>query len=186
LRIIAGIAKGRRIEALPGLETRPTLDRVKESLFGSIQFEIEGKTVLDLFSGSGNLGLEAASRGAAHVVLNDISADCAAVIRKNAERTGLTDRITVTQYDFARAIEVFLLRSMRFDIALLDAPYASDSAQRAAELLFAKGLIRTPDGFVIVEHAAKTPPRDVERLMRAVWTRRYGDCGLTMLKGEPA
>ena len=71
MRIIAGSARGRRIEAPPGMNTRPTLDRVKEALFGSIQFDLPGSVVLDLFSGSGSLGLEAVSRGAKLAVLND-------------------------------------------------------------------------------------------------------------------
>ena len=82
LRIIAGSARGRKFDAPKGMDTRPTLERVKESLFGILQFELEGSSVLDLFSGSGNLGLEAASRGAAYVVCNDRSRECAEQIQK--------------------------------------------------------------------------------------------------------
>lgn len=78
LRVIAGSARGRRFETLPGLATRPTLDRVKESVFGSLQFDLPGSRVLDLFSGSGSLAFEALSRGAAFAVCNDVSAACAA------------------------------------------------------------------------------------------------------------
>ena len=76
MRIIAGTARGRRFDAPKGMDTRPTLDRVKEALFGSIQFEIPQSTVLDLFSGSGNLGLEAASRGASKVICNVKTQNC--------------------------------------------------------------------------------------------------------------
>lgn len=88
MRIIAGTKRGQPIAAPKGRDTRPTLDRVKESLFGIIQFEIAGKTVLDLFAGSGNLGLEALSRGAEHAVFNDAARESAAVVRTNVERLG--------------------------------------------------------------------------------------------------
>ena len=84
MRIISGTARGRQFDAPAGKDTRPTLDRVKESIFGSIQFDIPDSCVLDLFSGSGNLGLEAASRGAKKVICNDYNRDCAEQIRKNA------------------------------------------------------------------------------------------------------
>ena len=86
MRIIAGEFKGRRIDAPKGSDTRPTLDRVKESLFGIIQFELYGRTVLDLFAGSGSLGIEAMSRGARLVVFNDASSECARLIRQNLEK----------------------------------------------------------------------------------------------------
>ena len=82
MRIISGSARGRPIQAPQGRDTRPTLDRVKESLFGILQFDIPGSRVLDLFAGSGNLGLEALSRGAEHAVFNDKARPCVNVIRE--------------------------------------------------------------------------------------------------------
>ena len=95
LRIIAGSCRGRIFEAPKGLSTRPTLDRVKEAVFGSVQFQVPGAVVLDLFSGSGNMGLEAASRGASRVVCVDHDPACAALIRRNGEKLGLirSDRL---------------------------------------------------------------------------------------------
>ena len=94
MRIIAGSAKGRSFDAPQGRDTRPTLDRVKEAIFGSIQFQMPGATVLDLFSGSGNMGLEALSRGAAAAYCVDASPECAALIRQNGEKLGLTEGIS--------------------------------------------------------------------------------------------
>ena len=121
MRIIAGSCKGRPILAPKGMDTRPTLDRVKESLFGIIQFQIYGKTVLDLFAGSGNLGLEALSRGASFAAFNDMSRDAVKVIRANIEKLGFEQKSVVMNVDFAQAIRS--LSARRFDIVFLDPPY---------------------------------------------------------------
>ena len=183
MRIIAGSAKGRRFEAPEGQDTRPTLDRVKEALFGSIQFDLPDASVLDLFSGSGNLGLEAVSRGARTAVLNDSSPACAALIRKNAEATGLSDRVSVWQSDYREAIARAARQGLTFDVAFIDAPYHTGLAEDAARSLFSEGLIKQ-GGFVIVEHARDNPPPAIENLTSIAWTHSYGTCGLTKLKGE--
>lgn len=183
MRIIAGAAKGKRIEAPPGRDTRPTLDRVREALFGAIQFDIPGCTALDLFSGSGALGLEAASRGAAQVYCNDHSPACAALIQKNAAAAHLTERITVWRMDYRQAVQFMAEQGICVDMAFLDPPYADSAGQEGAKLLFQLKRIR-PGGFVIVEHAPETPPTPIEGLMRLQWTRKYGDCALSMLKGD--
>lgn len=182
LRIIAGSARGRLFDAPKGMDTRPTLDRVKEAMFGSVQFDLPGSTVLDLFSGSGNLGLEAASRGAASVLMNDRSMDCVRQIRQNAEKLGLSDGIAVWNLDYREAIERLRAEGRKFDIAFLDAPYADGTAQDAAERLFNAGLIQ-PLGFVILEHAWNMPPRDVPGCMQIVRSRKFGICGFSKLKG---
>ena len=182
MRIIAGTARGRGIEAPPGLDTRPTLARVKEALFGSIQFDLPDSRVLDLFSGSGALGLEAASRGARLVILNDYDRNCAALIKKNAEKTQLTDRVTVWQYDYQEAIRRAKAQSLLFDIALIDAPYKAGMGEQAARLLFSEGLM-APEGIVMLEHARNLPPQPAPELYEVVWTRNYGDCSLSKLRG---
>ena len=117
MRIIAGSAKGTRIDAPEGMDTRPTLDRVKEALFGAIQFDIPGSTVLDLFSGSGSLGLEAASRGAKRIICNDLSPVCAEMIRTNADRARLSERVAVMQMDYRAALERLGQAGEQFDFA---------------------------------------------------------------------
>ena len=92
MRIITGSQRGRKLLTLEGLHTRPTSEKVKEALFSIIQFEIEGRRVLDLFAGSGQLGLEALSRGARECVFVDNDRDAMRVIRQNAEKCGFTDR----------------------------------------------------------------------------------------------
>ena len=129
MRIIAGSCKGRPILAPKGMDTRPTLDRVKESLFGIIQFQLYGKTVLDLFAGSGNLGLEALSRGASFAAFNDMSRDAVKVIRANIEKLGFEQKSVVMNVDFAQAIRS--LSARRFDIVFLDPPYRAGLMEKA-------------------------------------------------------
>jgi len=179
LRIIAGTARGRRFDAPDGMDTRPTLDRVKEALFGMLQFEIPGSRVLELFSGSGNLGLEAASRGAVSVICNDHSRACAEGIRKNAALLGLDGIVSVYCMDYAACVERLRAEGKSFDFAFLDAPYADGTAAKAAELLFSAGLI-AEGGRVIIEHAANLPPDVSAALAEKGTTRRYGACAFTL------
>lgn len=179
MRIISGSAKGRKIETIEGLDTRPTLDRVKEAIFGSVQFDLPGSTVLDLFSGSGALGLEAASRGAANVYCNDISRACTVVIQKNAASTNLSEKIHIMNMDYRNAIALFAERNIRFGLAFLDAPYEGGLAQDAAEQLFGRRLI-LPGGKVILEHAWALPPHGVEGLMVPLKVKKFGTCGYTV------
>lgn len=181
MRIIAGTARGRRFDAPKGMDTRPTLDRVKESLFGMLQFDIPGSSVLDLFSGSGNLGLEAASRGAASVVCNDRNRDCAAQIEQNAKQLGLNALVRVLNMDYAVCIGRLKGEGATFDFVFLDAPYQGGTAQKAAELAAAEGILQ-PGARVIIEHAADLPPEVDERLLHLVETRRYGSCAISVFQ----
>ena len=184
VRIISGSARGRKLETPAGLGTRPTLDRVKEAAFGSLQFAIPGSRVLDLFSGSGNLGLEAASRGASHVVMNDYDAACAAIIRRNAASLGLTDSVRVLCGDYLAVIGQLDREGESFDIVFLDPPYREDFAQTACEELFRRGMIR-PEGTVMVEFGTETEaPHGVEGLMRIRRTKRYGACSFAFLEED--
>ncbi len=179
MRIIAGIARGRKFDAPKGMDTRPTLERVKESLFGILQFELEGSSVLDLFSGSGNLGLEAASRGAAYVVCNDRSRECAEQIQKNAQLLKLDDIVKTTCLDYANCIDRLKYEKKTFDFVFLDAPYADGTAAKAAERIFEAGILK--DGArVIIEHASKLPPVVDASIAKAVDTRWYGACAITI------
>lgn len=181
MRIIAGSAKGRRFEAPAGMDTRPTLARVKESMFGILQFRIEGRDVLDLFSGSGNLGLEAASRGATSVVCNDHDRACAALIRRNAAALGLNAIVRVLCLDYAAAISRLSAEGFGFDLAFLDAPYADGTAAKAAALLFERGMIRR-DGLVVIEHDRALPPVPDKALCRICDQRVYGDVAIMILE----
>ncbi|NLJ30615.1 MAG: 16S rRNA (guanine(966)-N(2))-methyltransferase RsmD [Clostridiales bacterium] len=176
MRVITGTARGKRLSTLEGESVRPTPDRVKEALFSIVQFEIEGRRVLDLFAGSGQLGIEALSRGAREAVFVDAGKEPAAMVRKNLESTGLTERAQVKNMDFA----AFLLRSREpFDLAFLDPPYRTGLLQRALPLV-AQAMNR--GGTILCEH-----PADEELLGSAgdfVRTRsyRYGKIALTIYR----
>lgn len=187
MRIIAGSAKGRQLVTPVGNNTRPTLDRVRESLFGILQFQLSGMRVLDLFSGSGALGLEALSRGAAYAVLNDHDRHCCEIIRKNVQTLGFEDRCRVSQQE-AMAAVLSLTGHTPFDIAFLDPPYAA-GAQKEAEALFKNGCI-APNGMVVIEHSWDQPPADVPGMMACVDRRKYRETGISFFKavssqGEP-
>ncbi len=124
MRIITGSARGTRLAALEGEITRPTSDRVKEAVFSMLQFDIEGRAVLDLFGGSGQLALEALSRGAARATIIDQSRDAVNIIIENAKKTHLFDRCRISAADFTSFIRGAAGRE-KYDIIFLDPPYDS-------------------------------------------------------------
>ena len=180
MRIIAGSARGRNFDAPQGRDTRPTLDRVKEAMFGSIQFQVPGAAVLDLFSGSGNMGLEALSRGATEAICVDASPICAALIRKNGEKLGLLEGLQVVNADYRAALSAMIAQGKRVDIVFLDPPYASGFAVDAVQRIFREGMLRR-GGTVIVEHAWDQPPELGEGPWEVSRVKRYGACGVTTL-----
>lgn len=164
MRIITGSARGIALETLPGLETRPTADRVKEALFSMIQFDIEGRRVLDLFAGSGQLGLEALSRGAASAVFIDSSREAADIVLKNAVKTRLKDRCSVSVYDFA----AYLNRRRsgeKFDIIFLDPPYKSDFMSEALRLI-SKAEVLNGGGYIVCETDTEPDERKSKKAVK--------------------
>ena len=178
MRVITGFARGRRLKELEGMETRPTTDRVKEGMFSALQFEIEGRKVLDLFAGTGQLGIECLSRGAASAVFVDRRADAVKLIRENLRLTELEDRARVVAGD-----SMEYLKSIRepFDIIFLDPPYAAGLLEPAIAHI-AKFDILAPHGIIAAEHPAArvlpalAPPYRLHR------TYRYGKIALTLYR----
>ena len=123
IKIITGTAKGKRLSTLEGDATRPTSQRIKEAMFSSIQFDIEGRRVLDLFAGSGQLGLEALSRGAASVMFIDASRDADAIIKKNARDTGFFGKCRYLVSDYRNYIRKASGKDV-YDLVFIDPPYA--------------------------------------------------------------
>ncbi len=145
LRIITGTAKGKKIETLEGEATRPTSERIKEAVFSSIQFDIEDRRVLDLFAGSGQLGLEALSRGAASATFIDASREAIDIVKKNAKTTGFFEVCRYNVSDWRNYIRKASGRD-RYDLVFVDPPYAmeccADALRRLCEAdLLEKGAI---------------------------------------------
>ena len=147
MRVITGTARGRVLETLPGEDVRPTTDRVKEAMFSIIQFELEGRKVLDLFAGSGQLGIEALSRGAAYAVFVDSSRDSVDCVKSNLLKTGLKSNSSVVQADSLTFIRT---AKDKFDIAFLDPPYGKGLLQSVLPLVAEK---MNDGGVIVCEHS---------------------------------
>jgi len=174
VRIISGIAGGIPIKVPPTEKTKPTLDRVKESVFAILHPYIPGKKVLDLFAGSGNLGLEALSRGADSAVFVDNSRLCAQIIKENIRKTRMDEKAQVVQSDVFRAIQDFGRQGMQFDIILLDPPYAQDFVNKTLQMIEENGII-VENGLVAVEHIESEPVPDRIGSLMKVRSKHYGD-----------
>lgn len=161
MRIITGTARGIKLTTLEGETTRPTAERVKEAVFSMIQFEIEGRAVLDLFAGSGQLALEALSRGAARATIIDASREAANVIMDNAKKTRLFDRCRISCADYASFIRGAAHRE-QYDIVFLDPPYAAGLVPEALRKL-AQGDLYAPGAVIVCETDNGTDARPSRR-----------------------
>lgn len=149
MRVITGSARGRRLKELEGMETRPTTDRVKESVFSGIQFDIEGRRVLDLFAGTGQLGIEALSRGAAEAVFVENRSDAVRLVKENLEICGLSDRARVHAGDGL----AYLRSGEKFNLIFLDPPYGAPLLAQALERIAMFDICRQ-HGIIVAESAA--------------------------------
>ncbi len=180
MRVITGSARGVRLKTPDGLETRPTADRVKEALFSSIQFAIEGRLVLDLFAGTGQLGIEALSRGAARAVFVDSRREAVGLVRENLRRTKLADRAEVVQVDYA----AYLARCREtFDFILLDPPYAEKYLENALRTISEIDIL-SAGGIIICERPTEKPHPGNFPGLRADRDYRYGKTCITRYTKE--
>ena len=181
MRVITGSAGGRRLLELEGLETRPTTGRVKEGVFSALQFDIEGRRVLDLFAGTGQMGIECLSRGAASAVFVDRRKDAFALIKKNLALTDLQDRAQVV---CGNARDFVARACGGFDLVFLDPPYASGLLEEMLERITAPGFdILGPYGIIVAEHPADRR-LDVPAGCRLRKTYRYGKIAVTLFRRE--
>ena len=178
MRVITGTARGRRLKKLPGLETRPTTDKVKESMFNIIQFDIEGRTVLDLFSGTGQLGIEALSRGAERCTFVDLRKDAVAVIRENLAHCRMEERATVIQGD---SLAFLSGCRERFDLVFLDPPYRTGLLEKALETI-AKIDIVTGNGIIVCESPAESVLPEGTAPYEKGREYRYGKIKITLYR----
>ena len=182
MRVITGSARGRRLKELEGQETRPTTDRVTEGLFSALQFDIEGRDVLDLFAGTGQLGIECLSRGAASAVFVDRRKDAAGLVRENLALTELQDRARVICGD---ARDFITRTGERFDLIFLDPPYESDWLEELLGRITAPGFdILRPYGIIVAEHPAEKTLPVLPPPYRLLRTYRYGKIAVTLFRRD--
>ena len=158
MRVIAGSARRLLLKTPAGTNTRPTTDRIKETLFNMLQRELGGRVFLDLFAGSGGIGIEALSRGARHACFADSSREAIACVRENLTHTKLADRATVYAMDAGAALSRMSDEKRKFDIVFLDPPYGKGLEFEALSLLRRYGLL-AEDATVIVETALEVTKR---------------------------
>ncbi len=188
MRIITGRARGTKLYTLDGENTRPTAERVKEAVFSMIQFDVEGRTVLDLFAGSGQLGLEAVSRGAAHADLVDRSRDAIEIVRKNAVKTRLALDCGIYCADFTEFLQKHRGRG-QYDLVFLDPPYTSKSVPDALRALVAYDLLKPTFTIVCETRSEEDVFLGDKRLTEHFSIRkqvRYGVACVTILEPKEA
>ena len=183
MRIITGKARGIALKTLEGEATRPTSEKVKEAVFSAIQFDIEGRRFLDLFAGSGQMGLEALSRGASHATFIDASADAVAIAKENAKKTGFFAESHFLASDYRNYIRKAAEKDA-FDIVFIDPPYAERIAGDAVERLLRASLLK-PAALVITESEEEdvfAGKEDVRERFELLKSKKYGRTYITILR----
>lgn len=181
LRVISGEAGGHNLKTIKGNTTRPTTGRVKDSVFNIISSFLADASVLDLFAGTGNLGIEALSRGAKRAVFVDKSRECASVITENLVHTKLLERSTVMTSDFSHAISRLQAEGMKFDLIFLDPPYNKNFVQKTLNNLANSDIILN-NGLIVAEHDyIDTVPEQVDDI-KLLRSERYGDTVISFFR----
>lgn len=181
MRVIAGRSKGHPLKAVPGQNTRPTTDKVKESIFSMIGSYIESEWVLDLFGGTGSLGIEALSRGAKHAIFVDKDAKSVEVMRANIHATGFTDQTEIYRTDARRAIKALHKRGIQLDLVFMDPPYRMEVIPDLIEVMSDCDMIHH-DGLVVCEHAADIVLPETIRTLGKWKESLYGDTRVTIYR----
>ena len=178
MRVITGTARGRKLGQLQGMDTRPTTDQVKESIFNIIQFDIEGRRVLDLFAGTGQLGIEALSRGAAGCTFVDQRRDAAALVRSNLKLCRLSDRVVQGE-----ALSFLASDRERYHLVFLDPPYQTELLENALKKI-AEIDILMENGIIICESPADKVLPELPQPYRKGREYRYGKIKITVYRKE--
>ena len=182
MRVISGIARGTKLYSINSLATRPTLDRVKESLFNIIRERIEGSTVLDLFAGSGAIGIEFISRGAKKVYFCEKSYEATKMIYKNLEKTRFVDKSEIYVKDYKECLYELKKENIKIDVAFIDPPYKDNLAVKSVEQILHFNLLNN-NGIIILETDEKERElRELEKLQVKIYDlRKYGRVYLIFL-----
>lgn len=179
MRVVSGTCKGRSLKAVPGSSTRPTTDKVKEAIFNMIGPYFDDGIGLDLFAGSGGLGIEALSRGLEKVIFVDRDPKAIQVIKENIAACDVTDKTEVYRNDADRALKAILKREICFDYIFLDPPYKKQQLLKLLETMNHEKLLK-PNGIIVCEHASDVElPSDVGDF-KTIKKEQYGIIGITI------
>jgi len=184
VRVVAGSAKGRPLKSVPGNGTRPTTDKVKEAVFSMIGPYFEGGAALDLFAGTGGLGIEALSRGMEHAVFVDLEPKSIDTIRANLKATGFESNAEVYRNDAGRALSAMEKRGRSFELVFLDPPYRLKLGDELMGTMAAKGLLQAEAVIVLEHESGYDYPEDIPgfyRQRQAV----YGETAISIYRYEP-
>jgi len=182
MKIIAGTLKGRKVLVPTGKRVRPTGAKVKEALFSIIADEVHDAVVLDVFSGSGSVGIEALSRGADSCTFVERDKSVIDVLARNLSQFGLEDRGKILPLEAKRAMKLLEKQNERFDIIFLDPPYSYFvKTKRIVESLSLGGIL-APDGLLVWEHAVETTPRETIGSFTREREKKYGDTALSFYR----
>jgi len=180
MRIISGTSKGRKLVTPRSQSLRPTSDRVKESIFNILQDEIVGKVVLDLFAGTGNLGIEALSRGAKKTIFVEKGRQALRLIQRNLTQFGLEERSEILPKDANRAIGILKQKGESFDLILMDPPYQKGLIQKTLMKLNSHQIYHK-DSILVIEHNRREPLSTVMDGWNLIRQRRIGDTLISFL-----
>lgn len=183
MRVISGKSRGKKLISLKGDNTRPTLDRVKEALFNKIQFNIQDAVVLDLFAGTGALGVEALSRGAKEVTFCDKVPEAIQVIKQNITSTNNLEKSIIINKDYKEVIEKVSKQNKRFDIIFLDPPYKTNLAIESLQKIIMSDLL-TEDGIVVIETDDINKEKEILKIekIEIFDKRKYGSVWLIFIR----
>jgi len=180
MRIIGGRSKGRVLASPKGQAIRPTSDRVKESIFNILQNKLGGKVVLDLFAGTGNLGIEALSRGAKKAIFVEKGRQALGLIKRNLTQSGLEERSEILSRDVRRAIGILRQRRECFDLILMDPPYERGLIRKTLLELNSQQIYHK-DSILVIEHTRREPLLHIPEGWNLIRQRRIGDTVISFL-----
>ncbi|MBP3964536.1 16S rRNA (guanine(966)-N(2))-methyltransferase RsmD [Paenibacillus lignilyticus] len=185
MRVIAGTAKGRTLKAVPGKNTRPTTDKVKEAIFSMIGPFFDGGFVLDLFAGTGGLGIESLSRGMDRAVFVDLDGGSIEVIKQNVQAAGVAEQAEIYRTEAVRAVKALAKRGLKFELVFLDPPYRMKEMDSLMNELAERDLLGT-DATIVVEHDADHVYPETMEVFRQIRHSKYGDTAVTIYRYEKA
>ena len=182
MRVISGTARGTKLNSIESLSTRPTLDRVKESVFNIIQNKIQDSIILDLFSGSGAIAIEFLSRGAEKAYLCEKNPTAVKMIYNNLEKTKMQDKSVVMLKDYKKALELLKQQNLQFDFVYIDPPYQANISVDSVERILSLNLLKEKGNIIIETDDEKRELLELEKLDVDVKDiRKYGRVTLIFL-----